>query len=287
MSHKPLFSKSVRCQGKSLYDFTQMHLSQLQRRQAKKVQRVIEAAIDNDTDAEVKEPQKTQHTFVGWNPISAGLLPHGCGDKFPAFLTWRGAVDLDVIDLMQPLFDKGLRPEALSDVLLEMHSETCTRHHVNHKRKSELQNGVDMSAKEANDMHSTFSDSKKYDDLVPTGGHLSHVFKLCGEHIKRHLSKEVKKRGAETSHWDASCEEPRHLCQCHGKALFKGLIAATDENGEIRIQFHAVTDGHDQMRGAITSFLKTTTEHGQKMPMFLFADNPSGDRDFFWQPCLL
>ena len=94
----------------------------------KKVQRVIEAAIDNDTDAEVKEPKKTQCTFMGWNPISAGLLPHGCGDKFPAFLTWRGAVDLDVIDLMRPLFDKGLRPEALSDVLLEMHSETHARH---------------------------------------------------------------------------------------------------------------------------------------------------------------
>ena len=51
------------------------------------------------------------HTFMGWDPKSVERLPHGHGEVFPAFLTWRGAVDKRVIDLMRPLFAAGLRPE--------------------------------------------------------------------------------------------------------------------------------------------------------------------------------
>jgi hypothetical protein len=48
---------------------------------------------------------------MGWDPKSVERLPHGHGEVFPAFLTWRGAVDKRVIDLMRPLFAAGLRPE--------------------------------------------------------------------------------------------------------------------------------------------------------------------------------
>jgi len=58
---------------------------------------------------------------------------------------------------------------------------------------------------------------------------------------------QVKKRGAETLHWDASYKEPKHLCQHHGNAIFRALFTATNQLGEIRMQFHVVTDGHDQV----------------------------------------
>jgi hypothetical protein len=57
------------------------------------------------------QPTVVPHTFMGWDPKSVERLPNGHGELFPAFLTWRGALDKRVIDLMRPLFAAGLRPE--------------------------------------------------------------------------------------------------------------------------------------------------------------------------------
>ena len=43
----------------------------------------------------------------------------------------------------------------------------------------------------------------------------------------------------------------RALDRYHGHALFRAFITATNEVGEIRIQFHVVTDGHDQFDSSI------------------------------------
>lgn len=71
----------------------------------------------------------------------------------------------------------------------------------------------------------------------------------------------MKKRGADTLHWDASYKEPKHLCQHHGKAIFRALFTATNQLGEIRLQFHVVTDGHDQVTPESTTH-KTNTGPG-------------------------
>lgn len=69
----------------------------------------------------------------------------------------------------------------------------------------------------------------------------------------------------------------------HGASIFKALITATNEVGEIRIQFHVVTDGHDQMEAPIKAFLETMNEYGQDEVELLATDNPFGDKDFFLQ----
>lgn len=62
---------------------------------------------------------------------------------------------------------------------------------------------------------------------------------------------EVKKRGAEFLHWDASYKEAKHLCSYRNRPVFKGLITAMNEFGEVRIQFHIYSDSHEQMKAAI------------------------------------
>ena len=57
------------------------------------------------------QPTVVPHTFMGWDPKSVERLPNGHGELFPAFFTWRDALDKRVIDLMCPLFATGLRPE--------------------------------------------------------------------------------------------------------------------------------------------------------------------------------
>ena len=43
----------------------------------------------------------SQYTFMGWDGRSRARLPFGYGDEFPAFLTYRAGVDVDIIDLMR------------------------------------------------------------------------------------------------------------------------------------------------------------------------------------------
>jgi hypothetical protein len=47
------------------------------------------------------------------------------------------------------------------------------------------------------------------------------------------------------------------------------------------VQFHVVTDGQDQFKGAIKQLLTTLTAYGQPPPELFFTDQPSVDNQFF------
>ena len=118
-------------------------------------------------------------------------------------------------------------------------------------------------------------------DFQITGSWLQSVYKTFSSSIERHLEREVKKRGAERLNWDASYKEPRNLARYHAQSVFKALITATNDQGEIRVQFHVVTDGHDQFHGPIAELIKTLNAYGQVHPQLLCTDNPAGDNAFF------
>ena len=58
------------------------------------------------------------YTFPGYARRTLAALPHDLGLLFPAFLTHKAALSERIIDLMPPLFVKGVRPEALSATIL-------------------------------------------------------------------------------------------------------------------------------------------------------------------------
>ena len=103
----------------------------------------------------------TPYTFMTWNQKCLAKLAFGYGDEFPAFLTWRAGVDKKVLDLMRPAFDKGMRPDGLSSLLLELHTKKYTRSYVSReydlRRKRQLQPNLRA------DMFSQFSDKSKFD----------------------------------------------------------------------------------------------------------------------------
>ena len=91
-----------------------------------------QSAEDNNIQAELKEDKST-YTFMGWDRRIMHLFKHGRGAQFPAFLTWRAALDKkSVMNLLPPLTDGGFCSERISKMLCELHAleydDACLEH---------------------------------------------------------------------------------------------------------------------------------------------------------------
>ena len=71
-----------------------------------------------DSGVKVVGKVEAHQTFMGCYPGSVTFLPYGLGSFFPAIITHRAGLDMEIVDMMRPLFDKGVRPEAMSSLLL-------------------------------------------------------------------------------------------------------------------------------------------------------------------------
>ena len=89
--------------------------------------------------------------------------------------------------------------------------------------------------------------------------------------------KEIKKISTDHLHWDASCKEAKILTEYHEVPIFECLVTSTNKTGEVRSQFHAVTDSHDQMGSEMEACMNTSEAHGHSLP----TDNPQRDKSFF------
>ena len=128
---------------------------------------------------------------------------------------------------------------------------------------------------------SEFSNKEKHKGLITSPQYLLDACTKYHYSIRDYLCKEMKKRSAERLSWDASYKEAKRLTRYKEVPIFKALITATNELGEVRLQFHAVTDSHDQMRSAIQAYKNTCNSHGHKLPTHVFTDNPHRDKGFF------
>ena len=153
---------------------------------------------DDDADSHLggsgpPRTRRTQFTFMATDLRSIQRLPYGHGDEFPAFLTHRAAVDFKVIDWMRPLCDRGLRPEALSDIMLEHSAKRYTKDYIKREHKiSEDRHSVDFNRRlSSSKMFSSFGDKEQYAGKVPTGKYLSRVYRLHSRLLSEFLAKEV------------------------------------------------------------------------------------------------
>ena len=223
------------------------------------------------------------YTFMGYDRAVLTQLPHGRGDEFPAFFMHRSGVDKRIISLMRPLFNYGVRPDSFAKMLLELHTlEHATWHLFREHLLAFQRKSVARTAHSIpDDLFSDFGDRTRYDGASPTGRYLARVYLEYFKTIEEFLANDVKKRGAEVLAWDASYKEAKHLATYHGEKVFLALITATNEYGEIRVQFHVVTDGHDQMDGPIAALKDTMAKFGQNLPTRLFTDKPAQDKRYF------
>jgi hypothetical protein len=126
-----------------------------------------EEANVGDTASPAASKPPPEYTFMGWDKSSVPHLPWGYSMEFPAFLTRRNGLDMEVVDLMRQAFEKGVRPEALSKIMLELHTKRYTKAYI--KREYNLSHHRLLQPDYDPGMYSTFGDKKRYGGLVPTG----------------------------------------------------------------------------------------------------------------------
>jgi hypothetical protein len=193
------------------------------------LKRSISEAFQSANGTTVDVEKSHQYTFMAWNEHSLPLLPRSLSLEFPAFLTRKAGLDKVVVDLMFPLINKGVRLEAISDMLLELHSKKYTKSHIRYEEDNHHLNQYGGGYPE----YSEFDNEHGYHGKVPTANYLQSVYKKYHRTICRQLENEVKKRGGEIFAMDASYKSAKHMCQYKGEQVFKALVTVTNEYGEI------------------------------------------------------
>ena len=147
----------------------------------------------NEIAARIFPAPRRTYTFMGFNAQSRQQLPHGLGDLFPAFVTWRGGVDKVIVDMMRPLIDSGTGFDSIHNLMLELHAkryhETLLRRENEWARLTAL-GAVDYFGNSLS-LFSHFSDPRKWVGRVPTAQYLSNVYALYHDSIRHHLDLEV------------------------------------------------------------------------------------------------
>ena len=250
-------------------------------KKSKEVAQVIDQAFINNENVTVEKAiDELRYNFMGWDEQSLSLLPFGRGSEFPAFLTHKAGVDKLIVDMMRPLFDKGIKPESLSNMLLELHTAEFTMKSVRHEYEIKSRLNSPFLPKK-NEPLGDFADKFKYRGIVPTGRYLAHVYKKFHQTIRQYLAREVKKRDMDVLAIDVSYKEAKCLYQYHGKSVFRGLVTGLNQYGEVRIQFHIYTDSHEQMLSSLQEFEKTRSILGFPGVTHVISDNPKRDMSLF------
>ena len=201
----------------------------------RKKEQLQRAAADENFIGELEEDE-ISYTFMPWDNRIMHLYRHGRGELLPAFLTWRAALDKKVMRMLPPLTDGGFRLDRISKMLCELHSLAYDNARLLHEYGIRRRKANPICASSTYESLGDFKDKRKWRGTVPTAGYLDHARKLYHATTKEYLDKSMKQQGADSLHWDVSYKEAKHLCRYRGSSIYHGLVTATNELGQIRIQ---------------------------------------------------
>ena len=222
--------------------------------------------------------EKIQYTMMGSLPEVLRRLPDDMYYKFPAVLTHRAGLDRSLVRSLRPLSDKGLRPEGIASLLLELHALKYTDDVISYELR--LERELAFLPEATRPMFSKFDDRNLYNGAVPSGSYLSEVYKSQHEKIRPQLDREMKKVSVDQFSIDASAKAPKKLSQYNGKRMYETLQSGMNEIGQFRVQVLTGSDSHEQLEPALNAMRCTLEEQGKEGPRIVFSDNPARDKAF-------
>jgi 3'-5' exonuclease len=230
----------------------------------------------------VGKSERVQYTFMGWQPDVMASYPLDVRNTFPAVLSKRAGLDRDLSRSLRPFFDKGFRAEALSALLLELHSVNYMHELIAYEDTLRRDNGMaHFRPNRDRSMFSKFDDKFRFNGGVPTAEYLRNCHKEICDDIRPHLDRERRKISCDQLSVDGSYKAPKHLARFNGVKLYNTLITITNEHGMIRCQFFAGSESHEQMKGPLMAFHSTNQAYGYPGPRLVFCDNPTQQKQLF------
>lgn len=125
-----------------------------------------------------KHPKTNAHslTFNSWDPRILAMLPPALAAEFPAQLSHRSAISLDVFALMRACFNYGVGSKQFSHILLVLHHRHFSQIHVQYlDGLLSCQHGTDDPTT-TYEAFSDFSDRAGYGGFVPSSSWLCMMY---------------------------------------------------------------------------------------------------------------
>lgn len=244
------------------------------------------------------KPPGQNVTFRSWDPRIVSRCSPELAAEFPARLSHRTALDVDVLEFMRSCFQTGMGSKQFSDALRVQHLLRYDKTHLQY---------LQHLAHRVLDRWR----NQQYDDFLPFDnrsprGH--HGYVPSGEWLRDMYDRYIEEHGldfdqftallsAEVNALDHShkvsflCatqsitflttpqQFTKHLIQLNGERVFTGLLTVTNEKGEIRVCCLVATKAHSQFELALQELSRSLDLYGMKQPLIFYTDNMS-DRQF-------
>ena len=230
-----------------------------------------------------KKKPSEKHSFKAWDRVSLQLSPFRT--HFKTVFTKKGGVHEDIVSMLEADLTTGMRGEQFANKIMELQTKEYHRQYIQREREflrsREVGSGVDKGPRVAQlkEFFSDFDDPDGYDGRLRCAKFYKELFMDYSEACGEHCDKEVKKRGAERLHFDASYKVSKLLCRVFGLAGYKCLQTGLNEFGEIVVQVFTYSDAYDQMITPLHAMNETAKQYGQPGVQLFTSDKPRCDRN--------
>ena len=215
---------------------------------------------------------KPKYTFRGYNEESVKHLPRQHGLEMPALLTHKLAIDKQLISMMRPLFDGGVRPNRFRKMIAELHHK---EHNVRALLHEYCDEGKVAPSKLEQMMFSGFYDKFNYNGFIPGAKWFRRCYSKYMKLIRYFQDNEMKKRGARILKIDACYKPCKKIKRLNGQKVVSAIITVKNECNEDRSQWLVPTDAQDQYVTPLTRMVETSNQLGQCQPRIAYVDNPN------------
>ncbi|KAF5326444.1 hypothetical protein D9611_000570 [Ephemerocybe angulata] len=226
------------------------------------------------------KPAGKNVTFRSWDSRILAVLPPALAAEFPARLSHRSAVDVDMVEWMRSCFQTGMGSKQFSDVLRVQHLLQYDKLHLQylqHISKNTLDDW--MGTKYAGFLPFTDRSPAGFHGYIPGGQLLRTVYDRYIEQHGHHFDQHTSLLSAEVNALDHSHKFTKYLIRVNGEKVFTALLTVTNERGEIRLCCLVATKAHSQFEMALKELSRSLDLYGLKQPLIFYTDNMS-DRQF-------
>ncbi|KAF6749915.1 hypothetical protein DFP72DRAFT_818260, partial [Ephemerocybe angulata] len=221
-------------------------------------------------------------TFNSWDRRILAVLPPYLAEQFPARFTRRSGISMTVAEWMRSCFQKGMGAKQFSACLSSQHTLHYDKLNYQYLSYLAMRQSLDQWRGAQFQAFLPYEDTSPlgYGGYVPCGSMFRDIYDQVIEEHKVDINQHTSMLPLNVGALDHSHKVPKHIARFGGKKGFPGMLAVTNENGEIR-SFHLVsTTGHSQTEVALSSISESLEMYGHDQPKAIYTDNIGGDKQF-------